>query len=117
MRIRTVMAGFGLVVSAPVGPPPPPVVERVPDEPAWALPPWAQPGDHSHEPCVTEDGPWPCFWNADSRGNQTGRDFHLDSRGWVYYPFRDVADHDACWLHIGDDISYVWCEDGWTDAS
>lgn len=75
----------------------------------------------SHKPCAAEDSRGPCFWNADSRGNQRGTDFHRDRAGRVYRPFRDVTDHrgirhDACWIHVAD-TSLVWCEDGYRTES
>lgn len=77
--------------------------------------------DQSHAPCRHEDGPGPCFWNSDSRGNQKGRDFHLDRAERLYIPFRDMKDHrgknhDACWIHIAD-TSLIWCEDGYRTSS
>ena len=32
-------------------------------------------------PCVDEDGPGPCFWDAAARGNHRGTSFVLDARG------------------------------------
>lgn len=36
-------------------------------------------------PCVSEDGPGPCFWEAGSRGNGTGWDFIIDAAGNYHY--------------------------------
>lgn len=81
-------------------------------ETATAQHPW----DQSHRPCRGEDSPGPCFWNADSRGNQKGTDFHRDRKGRVYVPGRDVFGHDACWFRYAD-TTLVWCEDGFRTTS
>jgi len=91
------------------------------DGPVLAEPSTRHPWDQSHRPCKAEDGPGPCFWNADSRGNQLGADVHLDRRGRSYTTFRDVRGpkghlHDACWIHVGP-TSLVWCEDGFRSRS
>lgn len=36
-------------------------------------------------PCVAEDGPGPCYWRADTRGNHEGRSFWIDRSGHVHY--------------------------------
>lgn len=79
------------------------------------------PWDQSHQPCRGEDGPGPCFWNADSRGDQKGIDVHFDRRGRDYVPFRDITDangkrHDACWIHVAN-TARLWCEDGFRATS
>lgn len=35
--------------------------------------------------CQYEDGPGPCYWDAKTRGNGTGRSFVIDSDGTVVY--------------------------------
>ena len=36
-------------------------------------------------PCVTEDSPGPCYWEAQVQGNGYGRSFTRDARGVVVY--------------------------------
>ena len=36
-------------------------------------------------PCVEEDSPGPCFWDAGVRGNGEGRSFYVGSDQTVYY--------------------------------
>lgn len=41
--------------------------------------------DVTVRPCVREDGPDPCYWDASERGNGTGRSFITDVHGTVTY--------------------------------
>ena len=36
--------------------------------------------------CMEEDGPGPCFWDAQARGNGLGTSFFIDATGETYYP-------------------------------
>lgn len=36
-------------------------------------------------PCLSDDGPAPCFWDAGERGNGRGYSFWLDRAGHVHY--------------------------------
>ena len=36
-------------------------------------------------PCVTEDAPGPCFWDAQNRGNGLGKSFIVDKHGTLIY--------------------------------
>lgn len=35
-------------------------------------------------PCANEDGPGPCYWDAQTRGNGKGQSFWIDSQGQVH---------------------------------
>ncbi|QFG25415.1 hypothetical protein [Actinomadura sp. WMMB 499] len=44
--------------------------------------------DSSHvdyPPCVTEDSPGPCYWDAEIQGNGEGRSFLVHADGTVQY--------------------------------
>lgn len=68
-----------------------------------------------HRPCPTEDSVG-CFWNADHRGNNRGTSFHVNRRGWIFFPTRDIEGHDGCWIHV-DATSVVRCDDGFRTVS
>jgi hypothetical protein len=36
-------------------------------------------------PCVTEDAPGPCYWDASTHGNGEGRSFTIDTLGRIHY--------------------------------
>lgn len=36
-------------------------------------------------PCLSDDGPGPCYWDAANRGNGKGRSFTIDKHGFVHY--------------------------------
>jgi len=36
--------------------------------------------------CIEEDGPGPCYWDAQARGNGEGTSFFIDANGEFYYP-------------------------------
>lgn len=37
-------------------------------------------------PCMEEDGPGPCFWDAQNVGNGIGTSYFIDANGEFYYP-------------------------------
>lgn len=43
----------------------------------------AQPVDMVIPPCVTENSPGPCYWDADTMGNGEGVSFNVDAFGNV----------------------------------
>lgn len=73
---------------------------------------YSTPGPGWHRPCEQEDGPGPCFWNANNRGNNNGTDVHLDRHGRVWVPTRDVRRHDGCYILVRA-VSRVRCDDGY----
>jgi hypothetical protein len=40
---------------------------------------------HVTKPCKQEDGPGPCYWDAQKRGNHIGRSYWLDRRERRHY--------------------------------
>ena len=42
-------------------------------------------GSLGYQPCENEDGPGPCYWDAQVRGNGEGRSYVIDSLGGVIY--------------------------------
>lgn len=73
-------------------------------------------GNGWNQPCRNEDGPAPCFFNADHRGGDHGMSFHFDKAGKQFTPFRDVEGHDGCWIHAAD-TSIIRCDDGFRATS
>lgn len=45
----------------------------------------ATPDEQAIPACVAEDGPAPCYWDADMRGNHEGRSFTLDRNNFIHY--------------------------------
>jgi hypothetical protein len=56
-------------------------VNLAPAHPAHVVPPVAIPT----APCVWEDSPGPCVWDAGIRGNGHGYSFWVDRSGRVHY--------------------------------
>ena len=44
-----------------------------------------QPVDALIPPCIAEDSPGPCYWDADTMGNGLGHSFTVDQFGHVTY--------------------------------
>jgi hypothetical protein len=44
-----------------------------------------QPVESVMPPCITEDAPGPCYWNAREMGDGTGHSFTVDAQGRVTY--------------------------------
>ena len=42
-------------------------------------------------PCVTEDAPGPCFWDAATRGNRKGVSFWIDKRQGYHQGYRHIV--------------------------
>lgn len=38
-----------------------------------------------YSPCVTEDSPGPCYWDAKTMGNGQGRSFTIDTNQHITY--------------------------------
>ena len=49
-----------------------------------ATPAWVPSG---YPPCVTEDAPGPCYWDARERGNGQGTSFVVDANDVVTYVY------------------------------
>jgi hypothetical protein len=61
--------------TAAVGLDPDPVPTQTVTQPVFVVP-----------PCMEEDGPGPCYWDAQNVGNGVGTSYFIDSNGEFYYP-------------------------------